>query len=108
MNWIEGIRQPGVPAALGAALLFGAGTPLAKWLLDDVNPWLLAGLLYFGSGVGLTLYRRAIGAPAANLPKNDWPWFVGAIVVGGDGRPCSADGRTDTHVRIGRFAVAER
>ena len=83
MNWIEGFRQRGVLAALGAALLFGAGTPLVKCLLDDVNPWLLAGLLYFGSGVGLTLYRRLIRAPAVHLPKNDWPWFGGAIVAGG-------------------------
>lgn len=83
MNWIEGFRQRGVLAALGAALLFGAGTPLAKCLLDDVNPWLLAGLLYFGSGVGLTLYRRLIRAPAVHLPKNDWPWFGAAIVAGG-------------------------
>jgi hypothetical protein len=28
--------KPGVAAALGAALLFGAGTPLAKLLLRDV------------------------------------------------------------------------
>ena len=57
MNWKEGLRQPGVLAALGAAVLFGAGTPLAKLLLNSVSPWLLAGLLYLGSGVGLTLYR---------------------------------------------------
>src|SRR3546814_460294 len=30
MNWKEGLRQPGVMPALLAALLFGAGTPLAK------------------------------------------------------------------------------
>ena len=60
MNLKEGFSKPGVPAALGAALLFGAGTPLSKWLLDVVSPWLLAGLLYFGSGVGLALYRRMI------------------------------------------------
>jgi len=29
---------------LGAALLFGGGTPLAKWLLSSVNPWQLAGI----------------------------------------------------------------
>ena len=39
------LRQPGVAAALVAALLFGAGTPLSKLLLHSVNPWLLAGLL---------------------------------------------------------------
>lgn len=83
MNWKEGLRQTGVPAALGAALLFGAGTPLAKWLLDTVNPWLLAGLLYFGSGVGLSLYRWLSHAPAVRLPRNEVPWFAGAILSGG-------------------------
>lgn len=83
MNWRKVFRQQGVPAALGAALLFGAGTPLAKWLLDVVNPWLLAGLLYLGSGVGLTLYRRVIQAPAVRLPRNEVSWFAGAILAGG-------------------------
>jgi len=64
-------------------LLFGAGTPLAKWLLDAVNPWMLAGLLYLGSGVGLTLYRLLSQAPAIRLPRNEVPWFAGAIVAGG-------------------------
>ncbi len=44
MNWKEGLRQRGAPFALGAALPFGAGTPLAKLLLNSVSPWLLAGL----------------------------------------------------------------
>jgi drug/metabolite transporter (DMT)-like permease len=83
MTWTEGLRQTGVPAALGAALLFGAGTPLAKWLLDAINPWLLAGLLYLGSGLGLTLYRRLIRAPAVRLPRNEATWFAGAILAGG-------------------------
>lgn len=83
MNWREGFRQPGVAPALGAALLFGAGTPLAKWLLDAVSPWLLAGLLYLGSGIGLTLYRRLIAAPAVRLPRNEVIWFAGAILAGG-------------------------
>ena len=44
-------------AALGAAVLFGASTPLAKALLRDLPPVLLAGLLYLGSGLGLALIR---------------------------------------------------
>ena len=83
MNWKNGFRQPGVLAALGAALLFGAGTPLAKWLLDTVDPWLMAGLLYLGSGVGLTLYRHLKKMPAIHLSRQEVPWLVGAILAGG-------------------------
>ena len=83
MRWKQGLRQPGIPSALGAALLFGAGTPLAKWLLDALSPWLLAGLLYLGSGIGLTLYRRLVQAPAVCLPRNEIAWFAGAILAGG-------------------------
>jgi len=83
MNLKDGFRQQGVPAALGAALLFGAGTPLAKWLLDAVSPWLLAGLLYLGSGLGLTLYRSLIQSPVVRLPRNEVFWFAGAILAGG-------------------------
>jgi drug/metabolite transporter (DMT)-like permease len=77
------LRHPGIRAALGAALLFGAGTPLAKWLLDAVSPWLLAGLLYLGSGLGLTLYRALMRAPAVRLAQGDALWFAGAIFAGG-------------------------
>jgi drug/metabolite transporter (DMT)-like permease len=38
-------RNVGVLAALGAALLFGVGTPAAKLLLEATSPWMLAGLL---------------------------------------------------------------
>ena len=77
------LGHPGVVAALGAALLFGAGTPLAKLLLDSVSPWLLAGLLYLGSGVGLWLYRRITRAPRVHLPRAELPYLAGAILCGG-------------------------
>lgn len=81
--WKKRLRQPGVLAALGAALLFGAGTPLAKELLQIVDPWLLAGLLYLGSGLGLTLYRRLIRAPAVRMARSEILWFAGAVAAGG-------------------------
>ncbi|MEO6354380.1 MAG: EamA family transporter [Burkholderiaceae bacterium] len=77
------VVQPGVMAALGAALLFGAGTPFAKLLLSSVSPWLLAGLLYLGSGIGLTLYRRLKRSAAVKLPRSEILWFSGAIAAGG-------------------------
>ena len=82
LRWLDP-RHTGVVAALGAAALFGAGTPLAKWLLGALSPWLLAGLLYLGSGIGLLIYRALIRAPAAHLPRQQVPWLAGAIVAGG-------------------------
>lgn len=83
MHLQPGIRNPGVMAALGAALLFGAGTPLAKLLLSSVNPWMLAGLLYLGSGVALTVYRYIRHASRVVLPRREMLWFAGSVVAGG-------------------------
>ncbi|QVM90646.1 DMT family transporter [Pseudomonas entomophila] len=71
--------------ALVAAALFGASTPLAKLLGVDTPPILLAGLLYLGSGVGLTLVRlvRDHGWQRPGLPAGEWPWLLGAIFFGG-------------------------
>ena len=77
------LGHPGVLAALGAAILFGAGTPLAKLLLGSVNPWMLAGLFYLGSGLGLWIYRRVRNVAPVTIPANEWPWLAGAIVAGG-------------------------
>ncbi|HYP68327.1 MAG TPA: DMT family transporter [Thiobacillaceae bacterium] len=81
------MNEPGVLAALGAAFLFGAGTPLAKALLDTVDPWLLAGLLYLGSGFALTVYRYLRHAPAVHLPRTELLWFSAAILAGGVAGP---------------------
>src|ERR1035437_8050537 len=77
------LANPGVLAALGAAALFGAGTPLAKLLLGQVDPWLLAGLFYLGSGLGLGFYRKLRKAEPAVLAPSEWRWLAGAIVSGG-------------------------
>jgi drug/metabolite transporter (DMT)-like permease len=72
-------------AALGAAVLFGASTPLAKALLRDLSPVLLAGLLYLGSGLGLALIRliRDRGWRAPGMTKREWLWLLLAIIFGG-------------------------
>ena len=61
-------RQPGVAAALLAAALFGAGTPIAKQLRVGIDPWMLAGLLYLGSGLGLGAWRLVRRAAPVRLP----------------------------------------
>lgn len=73
----------GVVAALGAALLFGAGTPFAKLLLSRTDPWLLAALLYLGSGTGLWLLRTVRGSPSVRPSTQEWGWLAGATLAGG-------------------------
>ena len=43
--------------ALLSAALFGISTPAAKGLVGTVDPVLLAGLLYCGAGIGVTILR---------------------------------------------------
>jgi drug/metabolite transporter (DMT)-like permease len=79
----------GIAPALLAALLFGASTPLAKLLVHDVPPVLLAGLLYAGSGIGLGAWwlarRWRPGETNAEAPlrRRDLPWLGGAVLAGG-------------------------
>ena len=87
MTLPRAFQQPGVMAALCAALLFGAGTPLAKQLLSGVDPWMLAGLLYLGSGLGLGAWRLLRRAAPVKLPLNQWLWLAGAILAGGVAGP---------------------
>jgi len=79
--------NPGVTAALGAALLFGAGTPLAKMLLRDIGPWMLAGLFYLGSGIGLTAFRMLRRAEPVRLATGEAAWLSGAVLAGGVAGP---------------------
>ena len=78
--------------ALGAALFFGASTPLAKLLTVSMPPLLLAGLLYLGSGFGLGLLlvlrrvrerRHAHAVTQLHISRAEMPWLLGAIVAGG-------------------------
>ncbi len=84
---MKSLTQPGVLATLLAATLFGAGTPLAKLLLAQTSPWLLAALLYLGSGVGLFVLRLLRRAPSVQLPPGEWKWLAGAVLAGGVAGP---------------------
>src|SRR5258705_9075141 len=76
----------GVLLALIAATLFGLSAPFSKLLLRDASPQLFAGLLYLGSGAGLSLLwlgRRTAGRSTNPLTRRDVPWLAGAILAGG-------------------------
>lgn len=83
---------PGMPLALASAVLFGATAPFAKLLLGEVEPQLLAGLLYLGAGIGLAVvhFGRAgfgIPAPEAPLRARDVPWLAAVVLFGGVAGP---------------------
>lgn len=72
----------GVALAILSALLFGASTPLSKGLLGELSPQFLAGLLYFSSGLGLSLWNltRRVGS---TVPRTERHWLALAILCGG-------------------------
>lgn len=79
-------RSSGAVLGLASAALFGVSTPLAKQLLGLIDPWLLAGLLYLGAGLGLAVLRlapRSRVRAEAPLRAGDLPWLAGAIIAGG-------------------------
>ncbi|GAB7524024.1 DMT family transporter [Paraburkholderia sp. 2C] len=110
-------RFGAISTALAAAVLFGAATPLAKVLLGAMSPFMVAGLFYLGSGIGLfavSVVRRLIkpshagdghreppgsastastagsaGSVGSIAPvsRAEWPWFLGAIAAGGIAGP---------------------
>lgn len=88
-------RRP-IVFILASAALFGISPPLAKILLRDADPLVLAGLLYAGAGFGLSLFgwlTRLGQAPAsqatayAPLTRRDAPWLAAAVVCGGIAAP---------------------
>lgn len=82
------MARTGILLALLSAALFGASTPFAKLLLASVDPWMMAGLLYLGAGLGLAvvnLSRGALRLPAVEAPlrRVDLPWLALVVAAGG-------------------------
>jgi drug/metabolite transporter (DMT)-like permease len=77
--------------ALAAAALFGISTPFAKLISEELNAFLLAGLLYLGSGVGLAVWRYGWRAGEARteaaLQRSDVPWMAAVVFSGGIAAP---------------------
>jgi drug/metabolite transporter (DMT)-like permease len=79
----------GALLAIASAALFGASTPFAKLLLGNgIDPWLLAALLYLGSGLALAavlMIRHMLGIASTEAPlrRPDLPKLVLVILSGG-------------------------
>lgn len=89
------IRHHSAFTALLAAALFGATTPLAKGLLGSLAPFMVAGLFYLGSGLGLAaaILVQRIRRTAherqneGRIQLAEAPWLLGAIIAGGVAGP---------------------
>jgi len=86
------IAWPGAPLALVSAALFGASTPFAKLLIGRIDPWMLAGLLYAASGLGLlalTALRHGLRLRSHEAPlrRADLHWLAGVVLFGGVAGP---------------------
>jgi drug/metabolite transporter (DMT)-like permease len=93
-NHYKSIRY-GAVAALLSATFFGMGIPLAKLLLGEISPLLLAGLLYMGSGIGLSLLsmirhftlKEHTLLSESRLRGSDYLYLAGVTLCGGIAAP---------------------
>jgi drug/metabolite transporter (DMT)-like permease len=78
------VQARGALCGLAAAALFGVSAPIAKLLLGEITPVLLAGLLYLGAATGLWLHR-AFAKPTkeASLRRSDSATLAAIVVLGG-------------------------
>lgn len=78
-------KRFGILSGFTAALLFGASAPLSKPLLDHLNDFQLAGLLYIGAALGVSIFLIAKKGSQIKLKmsRQDKLRLFGAIFFGG-------------------------
>lgn len=85
------MHRKGLHAAVLSAVLFGMSPVACKVVVGQMPSSLLAGLLYLGSGLGLTgvVLRQKVPAYAvlSALSNRQWAYLAGAIVSGGVAAP---------------------
>lgn len=77
-------RFIGTLAAILAALFYSLNIPFSKLLLQETAPTVMAGLLYLGAGLGVSLMavsRRKKEPPEKRLSKADRKFTFGMIVL---------------------------
>lgn len=77
-------QAKGTMAGLAAAVLFGLSAPVAKALLPSSGPFMVAGMLYLGAGLGLSALGPFRGpGREARLKRVDAGALAGMILAGG-------------------------
>jgi len=85
------MKRKGLHSAILSAVLFGMSPVACKLFVGQMPSSLLAGLLYLGSGLGLSGVVLCQKTPVydilGSLSKRQWAYLVGAIVSGGVAAP---------------------
>ena len=77
-------RAQAIGYALLAAVFYSLNTPASKLLLRQIEPTVLAGLLYLGAGLGigvLSLFRKGDQRRGERLSGKDLPFVIGMVVL---------------------------
>ena len=107
--------KTGIPLApFASAVLFGASTPFASSLFGSVDPWLMAGLLYLGAGVGYlgsftcrAAFSGTPGCRSAAAAAGGCPLARRGDLVRRRARPPPLDARPGAHGCRGGLAPAQ-
>jgi drug/metabolite transporter (DMT)-like permease len=76
----------GVGYALVTAICFGSSIPMSKFYLASVSAWMLAGLMFLGAGLGLSLIylvKNWVNPFSKQVLPSDYGWLSLAIAIEG-------------------------
>lgn len=78
--------RKGIMMAILAAVLYAVSSPFSKILLNEMPPTLMAGFLYLGAGVGMSLIAvsrrvRQVENTEIHLSKAELPYTVAMILL---------------------------
>ncbi|GAA0736643.1 DMT family transporter [Clostridium oceanicum] len=72
--------------AILAAALYAISSPFSKILLNKISPTMMAGLLYLGAGIGMSIialfrYKTGKYKKEMSLTKKEMPYTIGMVVL---------------------------
>lgn len=78
--------RKGIMMAIFAAVLYAVSSPFSKILLNEIPPTLMAGFLYLGAGIGMSLIAvsrrvRQVETTEIHLSKAEMPYTVAMILL---------------------------